>query len=59
VGSGNYALDFELRDARWKKNPRFMLYVSDAAVVIAAGCHGRGGTTLVDYVHCIRWWDFN
>jgi hypothetical protein len=31
------------------------LYVSDAAIVIAAGCHGCGGTVLVDYVHCIRW----
>jgi hypothetical protein len=24
VVSGDYALDFELRDARWKKYPRFM-----------------------------------
>jgi hypothetical protein len=30
-------------------------HVSDATVVIAAGCHGCGGTILVDYVHCIRW----
>jgi hypothetical protein len=39
-----------------KKSP---LHVSDAAVVIAAGCHGCGGTFPVDYVHCIRWWHFN
>jgi hypothetical protein len=25
------------------------LHVSDATIVIAAGCHGCGGTVLVDY----------
>jgi hypothetical protein len=36
-----------------KKSP---LHVSDAAIAIAAaGCHGCGGTILVDSVHCIRW----
>jgi hypothetical protein len=35
-----------------KKSP---LYVSDATVAIAAGCHGCGGTIPVDYLHCIRW----
>ena len=37
--SENYTLDVELRDARWTKiSP---LHVSDAAIVIAAGCHGK------------------
>jgi hypothetical protein len=33
------------------------LHVSDAtiAIAIAAGCHGCGGTTPIDYVHYIRW----
>jgi hypothetical protein len=39
-----------------KKSP---LHVSDATIAIAAGCHGCGGTILVDYVHCIRWQHFN
>jgi hypothetical protein len=53
VVSGNYALDFELRDAQWTK--KSLLHVSDATIAIAAGCHGCGGTALIDYVHCIRW----
>jgi hypothetical protein len=52
VVSGNYTPDFELRDARWTKKT---IHVSDAAIAIAAGCHGCGGTILIDYVHCIRW----
>jgi hypothetical protein len=28
------------------------LHVSDATIAIAAGCHGCGGTILVDYVLC-------
>jgi hypothetical protein len=42
VVSENYTLDFELRDARWKKKSLF--HVSDATIAIVAGCHGCGGT---------------
>ena len=52
---GEWELHTRLRTARCAMDKKSPLHVSDATIVIAAGCHGCGGTTLIDYVHCIRW----